>query len=173
MKRLVYPALLLFLIGFSSCKKLISFKMEYDDTATIPANALINIPFDIVTQQQTTNSQQTFENNGTASDLISRVELTNLDLSILTPASEDFNFLKSVEIFLSAPELSEIRVAYNTNVPNNGLRELPLTCEDHDLKEYLKKSSYSIRVKAETDEAITQNVEVNIHSKFTVDAGLF
>lgn len=172
MKRLIYPTLILFTLSLWSCKKLVSFNMNYNDTVTIPANSLINIPFNLVTPQTTTNSQQTFESNGTGANLITKIALTGLDISILTPTNANFNFLKSVEIFLSAPDLNEVRVAYNLDVPATDLQHIDLTCEDTDLKEYLKKSTYSIRVKATTDENLTQDVDVNVHSKFTVDAGL-
>ena len=173
MKQLLYIFVAVLTLGLGGCKKLVQFKMEYNDTVTIPANTLINLPIELATPQNTTNSEEQFSGNGTASNLISKVALTNLDLSIVNPASETFDFLKSVEIYLSAPDLAEIRVAYINEVPATGLQQLPLTCEDVDLKEYLKKSTYSIRVKAVTDEALANDTQVNIHSRFAVDAGIF
>ena len=173
MKRFVYLLPVLLGLGFTGCKKLVSFRMEYDNTVTIPANSIINLPIDIVSPEVTTNSEEQFGNNGTSSKLISRVELSSLDLRILQPEAQNFNFLKSIELYLRAPDLPEILVAYNYDVPPTGLKELALTCADHVLKEYLKKSSFTLRVKAVTDEALTQDTDVNVHSRFTVDAGLF
>lgn len=173
MKTFVYPMVVLLCLGFTGCKKLVSFDMEYDNSVVIPANSIINLPIDIISPETTTNSEEEFGNNGTGSNLISRVALTNLDLKILNPESQNFNFLKSVELYLRAPDLPEVLVAYNYDVPATGLKEIALSCPDQDLKEYLKKPSYSLRVKAVTDEALAQDTEVNAHSRFVVDAGIF
>lgn len=173
MKHLIYTAIVLTVVGLAGCKKLVSFKMDFDDTVTIPANAVINIPIDIIAQENTTNSEQEFSNNGTGTNLISKVVLNRLDLTIKNPVSANFNFLKSVQVYLSSPGLPEVLIAHREDVPATGLQELPLTCENTDLKEYIKKSTYSVRVKAVTDEAVTQNTDVNVHSQFQVDAGIF
>lgn len=173
MKTSVYWVLLMACLSLTGCKKLVSFDMEYDNSVTIPANSIIDIPIDIVSPETTTNSEEQFGNNGTGSNLISRVALKNLDLKILNPEGQTFNFLKSIELFLRAPGMTEVLIAYHYDLPNTGVKELSLTCVDADLKEYLKKSSYSLRVKAVTDQALTQNTEVNAHSRFVVDAGIF
>lgn len=173
MKNLTVTAVIICLLSCWSCKKLVSFNLNYNNTVSIPANSLINLPLEILTPSTETNSEQEFESNGTASSLISKIELTQLDLRILSPENANFNFLSGVEVFLSAPDLDEIRIAYKTDIPNENAQTLDLICEDHDLKEYIKKSSYSLRVKAITDESLTQNVDVNVHSKLQVDAGIF
>lgn len=173
MKQLVYTAVVLLATGLAGCKKLIQFHMDYDNSVTIPANAIVELPIDLLTPETVTDSEQQFGNNGTSSNLISRISLTDLTLRIQNPESETFNFLKNIQIYLRAPEMPEVLVAYADPVPATGLRELALTCEDVDLKDYLRKSSYSIRVKATSDEALVQDTQVNIHSRFAVDAGIF
>jgi len=173
MKHLIYTVFVFTAVGLAGCKKLVSFKMDFDDTVTIPANSIINFPIDIVAQENTTNSEQQFSNNGTGTNLISKVVLNRMDLSIKNPTTANFNFLKSVQIYLSSPGLPEVLIAHREDIPATGLQELPLTCENTDLKDYIKKATYSVRVKAVTDEALTQNTDVNVHSQFQVDAGLF
>lgn len=173
MKYFIFSAVLFVAVGLTGCKKLIQFHMEYDNNITIPASTPVGVPFDIMTPETTTNADQQAGNNGTAANLITKISLGSLQLKILNPASGNFNFLKSVEIFLNATDLPEVRVAYDLDVPATGLTELPLTCTNADLKDYLRKPAYSVRVKALTDEALDQDTEINIHTKFDVDAGLF
>ncbi len=42
MKTFVYPMVVLLCLGFTGCKKLVSFDMEYDNSVVIPANSIIN-----------------------------------------------------------------------------------------------------------------------------------
>jgi hypothetical protein len=173
MKRFIAPIFIFLTLGLVSCKKLVSFDINFNDNVTIPANSLVNIPFELPLPQNNTNSEQTSSSNGTSSKYISKVALTGLDLNIVNPSSANFNFLKSVEVFLSGPDLPEIRIAYNTDIPATGLQTVPLTCENSDLKEYIKKTTYTIKIKATTDENLTEDTEINIHSKLTADAGIF
>lgn len=173
MKRILYPTLLFFTVSLVGCKKLVSFDLNFNDSVTIPANAVINIPLEIPALENQTNSEQELSNKGSSTSLISKVVLSKLDLSIVSPNSENFNFLKSINIYISGPSLAETRIAYNDNVPATDLQVLPLTCEDKDLKEYIKKDSYTITVKALTDEPLLQDTEINVNSKLTVDAGIF
>jgi len=173
MKRFIAPILIFFTLSLVSCKKLVSFDMDFNDNVTIPANSLINTPFELPLIQNNTNSEQSSSSNGTSSKYISKVALKGLDLNIVNPANANFNFLKSVEVFLSGPDLPEIRIAYNIDVPATDLKTVPLTTEDTDLKEYIKKDTYTIKVKVSTDENLTEDTEINVHTKLTADAGIF
>ena len=173
MKRFIAPTLIFLTLNLLSCKKLVSFDMDFNDNVTIPANSLINIPFELPLVQSNTNSEQSSSNNGTSSKYISKVALKGLDLNIVNPSNANFNFLKSVEVFLAGPDLPEIRIAYNTDVPATDLQTVALMTEDMDLKEYIKKETYTIKVKVTTDENLTEDTEIKIHTKLTADAGIF
>lgn len=173
MKHFVYPALVCLTLSLIGCKKLVSFDLHYNDNITIPANSIINIPLSILAVESETNSEQELSSKGSSTSLISKVVLSALDISILSPNNGNFNFLKSVNVYISGPSLAETRIAYYDDVPATNLQSLDLICEDKDLKEYLKKDTYTIRVQAITDEQLAQNTEVKVHSKLTVDAGIF
>ncbi len=55
------------------------------------------------------------------------------------PGIAKLQFLKSVELYLRAPDLPEVLVGRITMTsPATGLKEIALSCPDQDLKEYLK-----------------------------------
>lgn len=160
-------------ISFLGCKKidkLTQFNMEYNSTATIPSSTGMNLPFNVLTPDVETNSTSTFKANNTRKDLIEEVILKKLDLTVTSPSGRTFSFLKAINIYINADGLSEAKIAYKDSVPQNAGNKLILNTTNTNLKEYLTKTEYSLRVNAVTDEIISPDYEINIHSVFFVDA---
>ncbi|MCF8254667.1 MAG: hypothetical protein K9I36_08920 [Bacteroidia bacterium] len=163
-----------FLIGFSfACKKvdkLTKFNLNYEENVTIPSSTGINLPFNILSPDITTNSESSFSVNNTRKDLIESIKLTKLDLEIISPSNGNFNFLKSVDIYISADGLAETKIAYKENIPNNVGSKLSLDLTDTDLKEYIKKDKFSLKLVSVTDEFIATDYKIKISTSFFVDA---
>ncbi|NNK81188.1 MAG: hypothetical protein HKO93_06795 [Flavobacteriales bacterium] len=161
------------LVLVSSCKKvdkLTQFDMEYTETVIIPSSTGIDLPFSIVQPDIESNSTSTFEANDTRKDLIEEIRLTQLDLTLTSPDNGDFDFLEEIEIFIEAEGLEEKRIAYLSEVPTNSIRFLDLTVSESDLKEFIKKDEFSLRVRTVTDETINSDHHIEVHSSFFVDA---
>jgi len=170
MRKILF-AFSLFLL-FINCDKiddLTKFNLDYDTQVTIPSSAGINLPFDVLTPDTETNSSSRFESNDTRKDLIEEIRLTQLQLVITSPSDADFSFLESIEVYISADGLDEIKIASKVDVPED-VSTLDLEVSDSDLKEYIKKDSYSLRLNTVTDEAISQDHEIDVKSTFFVDA---
>ena len=107
-----------------SCKKigkLKEFDLHYSHEVTIPsAGAIMPLPFEIVTPETTTNTKEDYKNEGTTSKLIDRVTLKDLSLIVKSPSSGNFDFLKSIEIYLASPNHEEILVASKYEIPETG-----------------------------------------------------
>jgi|TARA_R110002051_G_scaffold143507_5_gene216458 hypothetical protein len=158
---------------FSSCDKLdelTKFDMEYSQRATIPSSAGIDLPFDVFTPEMETNSESTFAVNDTRKDLIEEITLTELELVMISPDGADFSFLNSIEVYISAEGLEEIRIAYLEEVPDNAGSVITLNTSDTDLKEYIKKDEFSLRLNTVTDELMSTDHELEVNSTFFVDA---
>lgn len=108
----------------SGCKKLDEYTMF-----NMPYSENITIPFSPETE---TNSESTFEINNTRKDLIEEIKLKKLELNIQSPENEDYSFLESISVFLSADDLPEIKVAYNENVSETTTNTLKLNILDTD-----------------------------------------
>lgn len=158
--------------SLTACKKVdkfTQFDMEFNETATIPSSTGIDLPTSIFTPDVETNSEQTFAVNDTRKDKIESIVLTDLDLTIITPDSEDFSFLKSIAVYMSASGLPEIELAYKDVIPDTAT-QLIMDTSGEDLQEYIKKDEFNIRISAVTDEIIATDYELNVHQIFFVDA---
>ena len=71
---------------------------------------------------------------------------------------------------MSADDLPEIKIAWNEEVAATGGEQLELVTTAEDLKEYIKKDSYTLRLKTVTDEFLSTDYEINIATTFFVDA---
>lgn len=163
------------LVVVSACSKLdefTQFTMNYDETVVIPSSTSINLPLNIFTPDVETNSESTFETNNTRTDLVEEIKLTTLRLSITSPSNADFSFLESISVYLSAEGLEEKKIAWKDVIPANS-NSLILNVSDSNLKEYISKKSISIRLQTVTDELLTSDYEIKIHSEFFVDAKVF
>jgi len=96
--------------------------------------------------------------------------LKELSLTLTSPASSNFSFLNSIEIFLKADGLSEIKIAWKDEVPANTDDYLELETTKTDLKEYIKKDNFILRVNTVTDKLLTSDHQLEITSVFFVDA---
>lgn len=170
-----YPLAILLstIVFFNSCKdaeKLTQFEMTYAETLVVPSSSGINLPFNLFAPDVETNAESTFAVNDTRKDLIEKILLTKLSLRLTSPSNSDFSFLKSIEVYLAADGLSEIKIAWKDDVPSNGDNYLVLETSMSDLKEYIKKESFTLRVNTVTDEILTSDHHIDIESTFFVDA---
>ena len=168
-----YISFICLLVLFTACDKideLTKFDMEYSQRATIPSSTGINLPFDVFTPEMETNSESTFAVNDTRKDLIEEIKLTDLELVMISPEEADFSFLNSIEVFISADGLEEILIANLDEVPEDAGNVITLDTSDTDLKEYIKKDEFSLRLNTVTDELMSTDHELEVNSTFFVDA---
>jgi hypothetical protein len=169
--RLITLSLIIF--TGSSCDKidkLTQFQMAYNASVVIPSSTGINLPFNLFTPEIESNAESTFSVNNTRKDLIQEIKLTKLDLSITSPSNGNFKFLKSITIFISAEGLSEIEIANKNDIPDNVGAFLSLDTKDVDLKEYIKKDQFKLRLNTITDEIIASDHHIDVHSSYFVNA---
>lgn len=157
----------------ASCKKvdeLTQFNMEFYEDVTIPSSTGINLPFNILVPDTETNASSTFESNNTRKDLVEEIIIEELDLTLTSPSGADFSFLKSVSIYLSAEGLDEIKVAWKDDISDSPGNKIVLDLTSSNLKDYLTQSEYSLRLNTVTDEVLTSDHKITVHSVFFVDA---
>lgn len=173
MKKVLGFAIVLIAIMFSapSCdlNKYTQFEMDFTSSVTVPASSGINLPFDLFTPNVTTNSTGTFGTNNTNKELIQEITLKTMRLDITAPGDRDFDFLTEIHIFISADGLSEVEIAYKTDIPAD-VDQLTLDVNANDIKEYIKSDTFKLRVKTTTDEFLSNDVNIDVFTTFFVDA---
>ncbi len=160
-------------VAFAGCRKadrLTQFYLDYDTKVVLQSGSAINLPISLFTSDVETNSESEFAVHDTRKDKIQEIRLTSLVMAITSPSGQEFDFLKDVEIFLDADGLSETLIAHRYNIGNAVGATLTLDTENHDLKEYIKKDSFTLRVRVVTDESPVHDIEMNVNSVFFVDA---
>jgi len=163
-------SILLVTISCDKVDELTKFNLKYKSNVTIPSTTGIDLPFDVLTPDMETNSDSQFEVNDTRKDLIEEIKLTELTLKITSPDDADFSFLESLEVYISADGLDEIKIASKEVDANNSSNTLDVDVLDVDLKEYIKKDNFNLRMNTVTDEAITSDHTIEVNSTFFVDA---
>ncbi|WP_149274564.1 hypothetical protein [Pareuzebyella sediminis] len=157
-------------LGCDKIDDLTKFNMEYATEVTIPSSTGIDLPFDLFTPEMETNSESQFEVNDTRKDLIEQIKLTELLLTITSPSNADFSFLESIDIYISAEGLDEIKIASEASVDPDTGNTLDVDVIDIDIKEYIKKDKFNLRLNTVTDEVMSTDHKIEVHSIFFVDA---
>lgn len=164
---------LLLALSFISCDvidKLTHFDIDNETSFTVPSTTIVNAPLNLNTPNVTTNSSSEFDNNNTNSDLVESIKLSSLNLTINSPTDGNFNFLKSVQIYINADGLDEAEIANIFDLEDDGLNSINLNSTNIELREYIKKDHYTLRVNTVTDQTIAQDHEITANSTFRVDA---
>jgi len=173
-KPLLFPVAICLLLSGLSCKKideLLTFSINVENNFTVGATGPISVPFEILTPQVTTNSTQQFQNNNSNVNKVKDIKLKQVDLQILSPSGKTFSFLQSVHIYISTNASDEIELAYLDDISSTAtaISLIPTTAS---LDKYVKASSYSLRTRIVTKQALTQDVEIKNLCRFQVTANL-
>jgi hypothetical protein len=165
------------LLGLGSCKKilsLISFQVSDSSSFTVPGTPFITgatLTIPVVTVRST--AQSTYQNNKTSAAYVQDVTLDALTLTVTNPSTQNFDFLKSISIYIStdAAGSNKVLLASLASVPK-GQTSISLTPAGNTLDRYLKNDSYTLTTTAELAQTLRQNTDVRADSRFTVHASL-
>ncbi|HWB63388.1 MAG TPA: hypothetical protein VG603_07760 [Chitinophagales bacterium] len=173
MKRILFAFLAFGLLYTGSCKlidKLTRFYVDYDAQVVYAAGLPVGLPLTIYSPEVTTNATQNFESNNTRADLVKSIKLNQMSLNITSPQGQTFSFLQSVSVYISAPNLPEVEIAGKQNIPSNAGSQLSLDVNDVELKSYISSDSIQLRVSSTSNQILTQDVYIDVYSKFYVQA---
>jgi hypothetical protein len=171
MKTLKITLALLISILFGGCDSLTHFTIPFKTTVTIKATVgglPGEIPF-IPTPPIPLETDQTFKSNNTAKELIEKAYIKTLKLTVLKPDGEDFSILKNIEIYIAADGLDDVKVASLDLVPT-GKSSIDLNCSNADLKPFIMKDKFTLKIKTVTDEINTKDYDIQIDGSFWLDA---
>ena len=174
-KRVLYTVIVLLFpaLAWISCKKLdklTHFNMDYSMDITLPANSIIDLPLEALSPEIETNSDAAFNGNSTHRDLVESIRLETMTFTILSPPEQNFDFMRSVEIFISAEGLEELKVAARYEVPDGLGQYMELETFGTELRDYLKKDRIRLKVRTVTDKPLPADTDIRIHTVFFVDA---
>lgn len=173
MKKLLFVSVVLMAVLFQGCEavdRFTKFHIDYSTSVTIPASTGVNLPFNLMTPKIESNTESAMAVNDTRKDMVEEVSLSSLKLTLTAPSDQDFSFLESISIFINAEGMSESRVAWNDNVSASAGSVLELEVTGVDLKDYILKDEFSLRVNAVTDEFLATEHQIKVDARFFIDA---
>ncbi|WP_035568218.1 hypothetical protein [Hymenobacter sp. IS2118] len=168
---------LLVLVGASSCKKindLLTFQVSDSSSFVVPGSGILSTA--VLALPGTTvqsSSSATYSANNTSADFVQDVTLDRLSLTVTDPAGQNFDFLKSVKIYISSDNsgTNKTLLASLSPVPT-GQTTINLTPAGNKLDVYLSSGSYSLFTEVELAQALRQNTTLRADSRFNVKAKL-
>lgn len=165
---ILLPLLCIFLFQCKKLNQLLTFEISNSENIKIPATSLLSVPV-ISPVPVTVNSQESFENNNTRANLVKDVSLKKLTLTITDPATETFNFLRNIKIFIGTGDEDKILLASLDNVPM-GVASIELISSNARLDNYIKASSYTLYTEVSLRSSVSKELTVRADSKFKVTA---
>jgi hypothetical protein len=172
MRKLLLAVLVLLTFIGTSCDKaddLLTFYINQEETIRIESNFPVGLVLPLSPVPVTTNSKETFKNNKTRAELVKDVSLNKLTLTIAEPSSENFDFLRSITIYLSSESAGETKIAYLDAVPK-GVKTIELKSTNAKLDRYIKGDTYTIRTEASIGKPITRDIAIKAAMRFKVTA---
>lgn len=160
---------LLLVTSCNELDKLTQFTIDYDSSVTIAKTAVIDLPVTVFTPDVDTKSDSEFEINDTRKDLVEQIILEQMKMTITSPDGQTFSFLDKIIVLIEADGLDEIVIA-EKDVPENVGNTLDLETTGQDVQKYIKKDAFRLYVKTITDEIISKDIDIDIRSKFFVNA---
>ncbi len=156
-----------------SCKaldKLTQFDLDYSTSYTYEANTPPNTPDSVATPDITTNIERELEIKESKKELIESAKLKEMKLQLNSDAGTRFTFLKSVDLYVSAPGREKVLVAYKHGITDDIGTELVLDLTNVELRDYVKNDVITLHATSVTDQLIRRNITVDVKVKFFVDA---
>ncbi len=150
--------------------ELATFTITNEVNFSVPSSTVVDLPVNLRTPDVSSSSEQSFENNNTRADLVENVNLSSLNLTITSPDTRTFSFIKSIEIYISNDEQGETLIAEMQDIPTNVGSNLALEATGANLDEYIKKSTYSLRYRVVTRETVNSATDIKAAMAFEVKA---
>lgn len=160
--------------SLSACQKikdLLTFNISNTCDFTVSSSSPVNVPFVVNTPDVTTNSSREFANNKTSAKMVKEVKLKDLVLTVTSPSGQNFDFLKTIHIYISTSDADEIELASLDNIPTS-VTTIQLVPTSSKLDTYIKAEKYRLRTEVVTKQFLTKDVSFRADSKFSVTANL-
>jgi hypothetical protein len=162
------------LLGIAACSTLkhLVFYEEYNQSVTIPAQAIYGATDSFLSPLMPTTTAQQAQANNTELNLITSVKLYQLRLTITSPSGHTFAGLESARIYIQTDSLPPVEIAHKYNISTTS-DTLNMDVDDTELKPYLTADNIRTKIVSSNNQIISQPMTVNAYMKFRVEANLF
>ena len=182
MKKIAFLAIAA-LVLLAACQKIksianINFNIPFSQTVEVPSidgftygvplsNGGLSLPFPAVSVA--TNAGQLFTQYHASSKNVVDAHVNNIDLQI-TSADQNFDFLDTIQLYISTESLPEILVAYQYNIPKGQTKVNLTIVPGLNLKNYVVQDSVTLRMNAHINALPRPGTQVLAEGSFHVTA---
>jgi hypothetical protein len=149
-----------------------NFNVKDSENFTIPPNSLLSLPPILTPPFATSSWQGDFSNNNTDKAHLKSLKLKSLLLTITNPPGKTFGFIKSIDIYIQAPNLADTKIAFIDNNPSNAGSTINMNVVDVDIAAYAKSDHFTLKVVSTPQATNTDNVDVKADMSFNVIASV-
>ena len=150
---LIIILLVLTIVSCNAVDNLLTFNISANTSLVFPtmptlpagtANENLNLPFETTTPEINSSFSEQLKNGNSSIDLVSKVKLKEIKLTIDPSLNLSFSFLKSIHLYISSTTNPEIEIAHLDNIvaTTNTINLIPTT---NELVNYVKAPTYKIR----------------------------
>ncbi|HEX8428115.1 hypothetical protein [Hymenobacter sp.] len=161
--------LLLATVGCEKIDKLLTFYIEDSQNIKVSSSFPLGKIVPLTPLTVTTRSEEKFSNEGTRADLVKDVSLNRLTLTITDPSSENFDFLRSIKIYISTDSNDKVLLASLEQIPQ-GVKVISLKSNNAVLDKYIKAKSFTLTTEAVIAKPISQDITLRCDTRFKVTA---
>ncbi|MEM7104446.1 MAG: hypothetical protein AAF502_15015 [Bacteroidota bacterium] len=166
MRRYLWIILCPLLFSYCSTEPLIGdFAMEYVHDIEVPAGiAPIGSTF-IVIQNIDSNADLIFNANGALPGEVNDIRTSFLSLQAINPATENWDFLREITMFIETDDLPRLEVGYRDQIfnTNNTLDMIPSITQ---LSEYLKSDRFNLIIEFEPNQTTQSFITTRVRVQF-------
>jgi len=168
-KILIYSLLFVTLIACEKLDKYTQFTLDYHVSFFVPANTQTQTPVNLETVEVPINDE-IFAEYKTAVDLIEKVSIKKIEISVPGTTNTNLDFLNDIEIYLEAEGLPKVRIAWKNNIPNNASTLIELDKLSDNIAEYFKQGQFRLSTVILDDQSLTENLTLGCNLTFYIDA---
>ena len=139
----------------------------YQYGIALPAGGL-DLPFPAITVA--TNTQQYFNQYHASSKNVVSVYLFSLNMQVVAPPTQYFDFLDTIQFFISTETQPEVLVAYAYNIPKLQKAIMLTVVPGLDLKNYLVRDSMTVRLNAHINAVPVSGSQLQTSGQFRCTA---
>ena len=120
-----------------------------------------------------TNSKEHIEKYKTATNLITEVLLSKLNMAVTNPPNSSFNYVDTIQLYISSSPngTNEQLVAYKNDIARD-IQKVDLDVTNINLKEYFILDSMYYRIYAHFVEIPSDETRVEVNTTLTMNASL-
>jgi hypothetical protein len=154
-------------MGCNELSSLTKLEVPSSQTITLPATPILLNEAIVRTPNVQIDSLLTVYNIN--SDLIQAISLKKMDLTLTAPAGGDLTYLKSLKIYIVADGLADVKIAGVDSVPDNTGSVLSLPVETVDLKDFMMKDKFQLKIVMSTDKTTAVEQQLKVDMKLMLD----